>query len=78
MGVGLVNGFIDHLYTRLVITSNYSATINIHNSQITTALAKHFAACCLFTSRSLETASNSAGTSTSRAQILSSQTPVQN
>jgi hypothetical protein len=26
----------------------------------------------------LETASNSAGTSTSRAQILSSQTPVQN
>jgi hypothetical protein len=39
-GFGLENGFIDQLYTRLVSTSNYSATANLHNSQITTAPAK--------------------------------------
>jgi hypothetical protein len=32
-----VNGFIDHLYTRLGISSIYSATANLHNSQITTS-----------------------------------------
>jgi hypothetical protein len=42
MGYGLVNGFIDHLYTSLGTTSNYSATVNLHNSQITAALAKPF------------------------------------
>jgi hypothetical protein len=41
-GFGLVNGFIDHLYTQLGTTSNYSATANIHNSQIITAPAKSF------------------------------------
>jgi hypothetical protein len=37
---GLVNGFIDHLYTQLRTTYNYSAIADLHNSQITTALAK--------------------------------------
>jgi hypothetical protein len=39
--------------SRLIGTSNYSATANLHNSQITTATAKPFPACCVFTSRSL-------------------------
>jgi hypothetical protein len=38
-GYGLVNGFIDHLYTPLGATSNYSATANLQNSQFTTATA---------------------------------------
>jgi hypothetical protein len=42
MGFGLVNGFIDHLDTRLETTSNYSATADLHNPQITTAPAKPF------------------------------------
>jgi hypothetical protein len=29
---GLVTGFIDHLYTRLGITSDYIAIANLHNS----------------------------------------------
>jgi hypothetical protein len=33
---------IDHLHTRLANTSNYSATANLHKSQITTAPAKPF------------------------------------
>jgi hypothetical protein len=32
MGFGFDIGFIDHLYTQLVSTSNYSATVNITNS----------------------------------------------
>jgi hypothetical protein len=58
-------------------------------SLITTASAKSFPASCVFTSRSLATASNSGDFSASRAEILSerrlpsncvfsSQTPVQN
>jgi hypothetical protein len=35
-------GCIGHLYTRHVSTSNYSATANLHYSQITTAAAKPF------------------------------------
>jgi hypothetical protein len=73
-----VNGFLDHLYTRLVSTSNYSATANLHNLQITTAAVKPFPPCCVFNSRSLATASNSEDFSASRAQILSPQPPVQN
>jgi hypothetical protein len=56
---------------------NYSATGNLYNSQITTTLVKPFPACCVF-SRFLATASNSGDSSASRAQVLSSQTPVQN
>jgi hypothetical protein len=37
-----VNAFIDHLYTPLGITSNYSAIVNLHNTKITTAAAKTF------------------------------------
>jgi hypothetical protein len=79
-------GFTDHLYTRLVSTSNYSAITNHHNSQITKGHSKPFQACCVI-SRSLATASNSADSSALRAQVLSerrlpsnclfsSQTPV--
>jgi hypothetical protein len=32
-GFGLVNGFTYHLSTRFIITSNYSAAPNLHNSQ---------------------------------------------
>jgi hypothetical protein len=66
-----VNRFTDHLYTRLGTTSNYSATANLHGSQIATA-------CCVFNSRSLATASNIGDSSASRAQIPSSQPPLQN
>jgi hypothetical protein len=73
-----VNRFIDHLYTRFGTTNNYSAKADIHNPQITTAPAKPFPAYCVFTSRSLEFASNSGDSSALRAQVLSSQTPIQN
>jgi hypothetical protein len=53
--------------TRLETTSNYSAVANLHNSQLTTAHAKSFSACYVFTSRSLATASNSGDSSASRA-----------
>jgi hypothetical protein len=46
-------------YTRLVTTSNYNGTANLHNSQMTTAHAKPFWVCCVFTSHSLATVSNS-------------------
>jgi hypothetical protein len=75
---GLVNGFIDHSYTRLGTTSNYSATANPHNSKINTAPAKPFPAFRDFTSRYLATASNSGDSSASRTQVSSSQPPLQN
>jgi hypothetical protein len=31
-----MNGFIDHLYTRLGTTNNYSAVADLHTLQITT------------------------------------------
>jgi hypothetical protein len=49
-GIGIV--FIDHLYTRLRTTSNYSAIANLHTLQ-------PFAVCCVFTICSLVTATNS-------------------
>jgi hypothetical protein len=39
MGRGLVNQFIDHLYTQLGTTSNYNAIPNLTTLQITTAPA---------------------------------------
>jgi hypothetical protein len=45
---------------------------------ISTAHIKPFLAFCVFTSRSVTTASNSRNSSTSRAQIFSSYIPVQN
>jgi hypothetical protein len=73
-----VNGFIDHVYTRLGTTSNYSATANLHNSQIATAHSKPSPACCVFIRRSLVTAPNSGDSSVSRLQVLSSQPPMRN
>jgi hypothetical protein len=72
----MVIGFIDHLHTRLVSTSNYIATAKLRNSQITTALSKPYTACRVFNSCSQATASNSGGPSASRVKILSSQPPV--
>jgi hypothetical protein len=69
---------LTNLYTPLGTISNYSATANLHNSQITTALAKHFPACYVLTRRSLATASNREDFSASRSQVLFSQPPVQN
>jgi hypothetical protein len=63
----LDTGIIDHLYTPLGTTSNYSAIANLHNLQITTAPLKLFPACCVFNSLSLATASNSGDSSVSRA-----------
>jgi hypothetical protein len=72
-----VNGFIDHLYTSLGTTSNYSTTTNLQNSQITTVPSKPFPVCYVFTSRSHRTASNSGDSSASRAQVLSLQPSMQ-
>jgi hypothetical protein len=77
-GYGLVNGFIDHLYTHPSELQAPNAIADFHTSQITTALAKPFPACCVLTSRFLVTASNSGDSSTSLAQVLLSQPPVQN
>jgi hypothetical protein len=41
-GFGLDIGFIDHFNIQPVITLNYSAIVNFHNSQLTTARAKLF------------------------------------
>lgn len=40
MGFGLVVGFIAHLCTQLVTTSNYGAITYSHTLQFTTALTK--------------------------------------
>jgi hypothetical protein len=61
----MVNKFIDHLYPPLRTTSNYSAIADLHTLQITTESTKHFPAYCVFTSRSLATASNSEDSSAS-------------
>jgi hypothetical protein len=59
-----MNGFTDHLYTRLVSASNYNATTNLCDSKIATAPVSLFPACCV-TSRLLATASNSGDSSAS-------------
>jgi hypothetical protein len=56
----LLFGFIDHLYTQLGATCNYSAIANLHTIKIATAHAKSFPAC-----HSLVTASNSGDSSAS-------------
>jgi hypothetical protein len=78
MGFGLANGFIDHLYTPLGTTSNYSAIPNLHILQITAAPAKSSPACSVSNSRSLATPANNWDSSATRAQVVSSQPPVQN
>jgi hypothetical protein len=77
-GFGLVNGFIEYLYTQHGTTSTYNATVELHTFHITTALAKQIRACSVFTSRSLTTASSNGNSSASRPQVLSSQPPMQN
>jgi hypothetical protein len=52
-----VIGFIDHFTTLLASTSNYSVIATLHILQITTAHTQSLPACCVFTSRSLATAS---------------------
>jgi hypothetical protein len=56
--------FIDRLYTRIVSTSNYSATANLHN-------------CYVSTSRSLATDSNNGDSSASCVQVLPFRTKLQ-
>jgi hypothetical protein len=69
-GFGWDIGFTDHLYTPLGTKSKHSAIADLHKSQITTAPAKCFPACCVFTSRSIAAASNSGHSSASRASPL--------
>jgi hypothetical protein len=71
MGFGFATRFIDHLYTPLATTSNYSAIANKHTLLITTAHAKssQFA----FTSRFLVTNLNNEGFS---ASVLMSLCPA--
>jgi hypothetical protein len=59
-----VNGFVDHLYTPLGTTSNYSALDNLHTLQITTAHAKP-QSFIIFRSRCLVTALNNGDSSAS-------------
>jgi hypothetical protein len=78
---GVSNGewiYCSLMHTQLVTTSNYSATANLHNSQITAVTTKHFQACCVLASRSLASASSSGNSSASRTQALSSQPSVEN
>jgi hypothetical protein len=75
-----IDGVLDWILALLTIhrwltTNTYSITANLQNSLTP---AKPFAACCVFTSCSLATASNSGNSSASHAEVLSSQTPVQN
>jgi hypothetical protein len=58
------------MHSRLISTSNYSIIANLYNSQITTEPAKTFSPFCVFTSRSLATASNSGDSSASPAESL--------
>jgi hypothetical protein len=61
------------MYWPLIHTTrkyNYSATANLHNSQMIRAHAKRFPACCVFTSRSLATASNSGHSFTRSGSIF--------
>jgi hypothetical protein len=70
MGFGLVNRFIDHLYTPLGTTSNYSAITDLHTPQFITARTKSFPAYCVSNSRSLATASSSGDSSASHTYVI--------
>jgi hypothetical protein len=73
-----VDRFIDHLYTPLGTTSNYSAIADLYTLQITTAPAKSSPVCGFSNSHSLATACNGGDSSASSAQVLLSQPPVMN
>jgi hypothetical protein len=66
------------LLTPFRTTSDYSATADLHNSQITTASAKLFLARYVLTSHSLATASNIGDSSAFPAHVFPSPTPIQN
>jgi hypothetical protein len=66
---GCVNGFIDHLYTRLVSASNYNTIADLHILQISRAYAKSFPS--VFTSRFLITDHNNGDLSASVVTPLS-------
>jgi hypothetical protein len=74
----MVNGFIYYLHTRLGTTSTYNAIADLHTLQITATPAKPFPDSCIFTSHSLATASINGDSSASRAEVPSSQPPLQN
>jgi hypothetical protein len=63
-----MTGFIDHLYTKLGTTSNYSDIANLNTLQTTTASAKPFPACCV-NSRSMTMAFNSGDYLASLVQV---------
>jgi hypothetical protein len=69
MAFGLVNGFIDYLFTPFGTTTIYSTIYNLHTLQITTGSAKTFPACYLI-SRSLAMVYDSGNSSASHAQVL--------
>jgi hypothetical protein len=62
-GDGLVNGFVDHLYTRLGTTSIYSAIAGLHTLHITRTHDKSSQS--TFTSRFLVTDLNNGDSSAS-------------
>jgi hypothetical protein len=65
-----MNGFTGH--SKLQALNN--AIADFYSLQITTT--QPFPACCVFTSRSLVTVSNSGDSSASRAQVVLSQPPL--
>jgi hypothetical protein len=76
MGFGLVNEFIDHLHdSELQAITAPPLISTIHKSPQRSVIL--FPACVVFTNRSLATSSNIRDSSASRAQVLSSQPPVQ-
>jgi hypothetical protein len=71
-----VNEFIDHLYTPLGTTNNYSAIADLHTSKITAVPYKQFPACLHLPFPS--SGFNSADSSASRAQVMLSQPSARN
>jgi hypothetical protein len=59
MGIGLVNGFIDHLYPGLRTTSTYKLSLIYIFYKLPQHHLSLFPACCGYISLSLATASNS-------------------
>jgi hypothetical protein len=58
------------LSTRLISACDYSASANLHNSQINVVPDKSFPPCYIFTSHSLATTSNIGNSSASRAHVV--------
>jgi hypothetical protein len=69
---------IDHLCTRLELQAITAPPLFSTIQKLPQRPLSLFPVCPIFTNRSLVTTSNSEDSSASRAQVLSSQTPVQN